>query len=166
MNDSAHLANPPSIYLCGPIRDAYPEDVIWRETVCKALEGVAIILNPLAGHTQHTHTEKWHQDGVPVMTRAMVKRDLWLVDRADIIVCNLMAMATDYKGIGSMQEIGRATIHGALIFSVTPENIKQHPFIEENFSEHFDHIDDLLSFLTTHVLALSGEAPNFGGYTQ
>jgi len=162
---------PPSVYLCGPIRDEYHEDIVWREKFIHDVGDNAIVYNPLAGHTFNHAQSVWSQHGVPVSSSLIVKQDLWMVDHADILVANLLPLADEYPCLGSLMEIGRASAHGALVFAAIPdgfgrivEMLQAHPFVTELIARRFHDIESMTAFVTSTVLSISGEVAKFGGY--
>ena len=162
----------PVMYLAGAIRDNHPEDVSWREDVIHALGDSVSVLNPLAGKTFNKSTGVWTMNGLTSSARTIVKQDFWCVDRADIVIANLLALAEGYPSIGTMCEFGRATGKKALIYAIVPEKYtghengamyKLHPFIEENSTAIFHTVDDLISFLSGHITMLNMSHPGFAG---
>jgi len=168
----------PTIYLAGAIRDNRPEDAAWRELFIQTLNGLAVFLNPLAGKKFNSVTNTWslygHKHGTKQAGgRYIVKKDFWSVDRADILVINMLSLAERYPFIGSLIEYGRATKTGALVFCIVPEKYTGHghtaetfglhPFIEENSAIVFHDVESCVSFLKGELLASSGIDPHYGG---
>lgn len=162
----------PTIYCAGAIRDGHPEDIAWREEMIDSLHTLATILNPLGGKTHHPVTKEWRMSGIPSTTRAIVAHDLWMVDRADIVVANLKSLSEGYPSIGTLMELGRATKTGALIYLISepgyaghqnPGMFKLHPFLDALPAATFPSVDECVAFLESHLLVLSGQCPEFGG---
>lgn len=161
----------PTIYLAGAIRDDHKEDVQWRERAIAMFKTYATILNPLGGKSKDKDGN-WTMSGIRSTAKTIVKQDFWCVDRADILVANLIPLASGYPSIGTLTEYGRATGTGALIFvSVEAkytghENAsmyKLHPFIEENATVVFTDVDEMLRFVSIHLRMLSGFDPSYKG---
>lgn len=163
----------PVIYLAGAIRDNRPDDIEWRERVISALGDKATFLNPLGGKTYNSETREWTMSHkVPSTTKHIVPQDLWEVDRADIVIANLSALAEGYPNIGTLMEFGRATARGALIYTVleanyaghdNPKMYSLHPFLDWLSAASFTSVDDLIAFLHRHLDVLSGANPHFDG---
>lgn len=163
----------PTIYLAGAIRDHHPEDVKWRERTIDVLQGHATILNPLSRKTFNPHDEMWEMSRIPATAAHIVKQDLWCIDRADIVVANLLSLSEGYPSIGTMMELGRATATNSLIYAVVspgyngsknPGVFKVHPFLEQLIAQAFPSVEDMLEFLGEHINMLNGETPRWGGY--
>ncbi len=163
--------NKPTIYLAGAIRDSHPEDIAWRERAIVMFQNYANILNPLGGKSKDADG-RWTMSGIPSNAKTIVKQDFWCVDRADILVANLMPLQDGYPSIGTLTEYGRATGTGALIFVAVHDKYtghdntsmyKLHPFIEENATVVFTEIDLMLRFVAVHLRMLSGFDPSYKG---
>ena len=164
-----------SMYLCGAIRDSAPDDVAWREELIDALEpyidmGVLGILNPLGGKQRVNGV--WQIQGQLSDGRHIVSQDYWCVDRSDIIVANLSALAQGYPNIGSLMELGRSTNHSQLRYIIIPKSYKGHdngdmyrlhPFIARSATTIFESTDECITFLQQHVPVLAGINPKFNG---
>lgn len=162
--------NLPIVYLAGAIRDTHPEDIAWREDVIRQCAGLATFLNPLAG--KKLSEGQWTVSGVPSTPKLIVAQDFWCVDRADIVVANLLSLSEGYPSIGTLMELGRATTH-ALIYSIISSSYvghgnkemfkgNPHPFIQEKSSHIFPDVPSCITFLAAHLPRLSGMDPSFG----
>lgn len=163
----------PTIYLAGAIRDTHPDDIVWRELFFASLYDQATFLNPLGGKTHNRATREWKMSGIPSTMRAIVAHDLWMVDRADIVVANLTSLSEGYPSIGTLMELGRATKTGALIYIIcepgfnghqNPGMFRLHPFLEGLSAATFATVMECVEFLEGHLGVLSGTHPQFGGY--
>lgn len=165
-------ASLPVVYLAGPIRDGYAADIAWREQVIQGLSGRAVFLNPLGAKTYEESSGVWRMSGIPSTPAAIVRHDAWCVDRADIVLANMSALADKYPMIGFLLELGRAWGRGKLIYVIVPcdytghENrmyASLHPFLQEVAAARFDSVLDALTFLQRHLDVLSGKNPHFEG---
>ena len=160
-----------TVYLAGAIRDGKPEDIAWREAMIDDLRRVAVILNPLAGKHRDEASGLWTLSGRPSGSKVIVHQDFWAVDRADIIVFNLLPMAEGYLSIGTMAEWGRSTTRSVLRYVIAKPNFtgrqnaamfKLHPFIAEYATDIFATADECRDFLRMHIGRLSGARPRYG----
>ena len=154
----------PTIYLAGAIRDGFEEDFTWREEMTDALLDQADILDPMNGKLFDNSTGQWYVSGINEVAHHLVAQDLWCVDRADIIMANLLPMATAYKSIGTMMELGYARAKGALIYAAVPPCIANHPFIKEVVAQSFSTTEHLRLFMIDHLRVLSGVRVPRGGH--
>ena len=130
---------------------------------------LAAILNPLGGKSYDPTTRRWDVSGIDPVGSVIVPHDFWCVDRADILVCNFLALCDGYPNIGTLCEFGRATKTGCLIYSIVKPGFeghsqtafKLHPFIERNSAALFPSIDACIDFLVRHLPVLSGKSPRF-----
>jgi len=164
------MINTPTIYLAGAIRDDHPEDIEWRESFISSLDKMACILNPLGNKSYHSPTKQWRVADITTTSQHIVMQDLWCVDRADIVIANLLPMVEGYASIGTMMELGRASSQKAIIYAVlddqydsspNPGVFKVHPFLEQIIAQSFPTLDEMLRFLVRHIPMLSGESPRF-----
>lgn len=163
----------PTLYLAGSIRDGVPEDIAWREELITALNGLAIILNPLAGKQYDATSRLWTIHGIPSTGRLIVKQDLWCVDHADMGIFNFLSLAQGYPTIGTLCEFGRMTKTGALMYAIVPQDYVGHentatfaglhPFLTENCVTVFPSVAACASFVRGQLVALSGANAHFQG---
>jgi len=159
-----------TVYLAGAIRDGRTDDIAWREQFISALSDQIDFLNPLAGKHYDETTKLWTMNGQPSTAKNIVLHDFWCVDRADLIVFNLLALAEGYPNIGSLVEYGRATARGCLIYSIIQPQYKGHgnlamyalhPFIEQPSSLVFSSPEECLAFLSQKVRMLTGSDAHY-----
>jgi hypothetical protein len=179
----------PRIYLAGAIRDGRPDDIAWRERIISELGDKASWLNPLASKTYDPATKIWTMSGITPTASVIVPHDFWMVEHSDAIIFNLSALSEGYPNIGTLVEFGHATALNPrpLIYSVIDPNLVTnpnetlipgvdpnsgrvqkmfgglHPFLSVNSAIVFKSIDDLVSFLNSHLPSLSGDQPRFLG---
>jgi nucleoside 2-deoxyribosyltransferase len=160
------------VYLAGAIRDNRPEDVEWRESVITALDGLAVFINPLGGKVFDVGAKKWTLSGVPSTLTTIVRHDAWSVDRCDIVLANVTALAERYPNIGTLIELGRAWGRGKLIYLILERGYtghensgmySLHPFLADIAAVCFESTEAAVSFLGRHLRALSGVNPRFDG---
>lgn len=159
----------PIIYLAGAIRDDHPEDILWRERFIGLLRNEATLLNPLGGKWQNKQGV-WLMSGRVASAPRIVAQDFYCVRHADIVIANFSSMADGYPSIGTVMEVGAATILNKLIYAIlrpgtilgveNQKNFKLHPFITENCADVFDTEDEAAEFLQKHIRVLNGTAPN------
>lgn len=120
-------------------RKAFLEDVGYK------------VLSPMTGKEHLRNETKFKSvgyPGSPVATNgAIVGRDNWMVDRADIIFVNLLG-ATDKVSIGCMMEMARGKKGEKLIVLVMEkdpkENIHHHAFVLETADLIFETVEEAL----------------------
>lgn len=159
-----------AIYLAGAIRDGHPEDIAWRERVINELRGLAVFLNPLAG--KKFSEGRWSMSGIASTAGLITKHDFWCIDHAHVVLANLTALSLGYPSIGSLIELGRATAHGTLIYTVIDPDYRGHenhsmfdlhPFLDQIAAAHFATVGEAIAFLRRHLESLSGSNPHFDG---
>ena len=162
------------VYLAGAIRAGRFEDIAWRSRVIIALGGEPVeVLSPLAGKSYDEETKQWRVHGtIAPSAKYIVKHDLWMVNRADVVVVNLTALAEGYPSIGTLVELGAAAALGKLIYVVVDAEYtghqnqamyRLHPFIEQVASEVFTSVEALIAYLRPQVSVLLGDTPMFVG---
>lgn len=162
------------LYLVGAIRDGRVDDITWRERVIENLGRFHTILNPLAGKSFIEEEKRWVIHGELAPSGAfLVKHDFFMVDQADVIVANMLALGEGYPNIGSLMELGRATATGRkLIYMILPSKFAGHtqngmyalhPFLAENAAGVFTSVDACIEFLREHLDVLDGQKPHYGG---
>lgn len=165
------------IYLAGAIRDDRPEDYVWRGEVIDRLSthialGQLGILSPLGGKTYNPKTKLWKVSGIDATPGFIVGQDIWCVDKADLIVFNLMALGEGYPNIGTMVEFGRSTAKPTMRYVIVPKGysghsnaamFKLHPFIQQHTTAVFYDVPACIDFLARHVSVLAGGSPHFRG---
>lgn len=163
-----------SIYLAGAIRDGNLNDIAWREVLIENFKDDCEMLNPLARKTYDADTRSWGMSGVTPSADVIVPHDFWMVERADIIIFNLTALAEGYPNIGTLVEFGHATALSPkpLIYTIVEKGylghestalFALHPFIAINSAIVFFSVDACLKFLSSHIGALNGDTPSFVG---
>ena len=160
----------PTIYLAGSIRDGHPEDVAWRENFIDLVGYNATILNPLGAKKFEPESGIWTMSGIIAEAKHIVKQDFWCVDRADIVVANLLSLAEGYPSIGTVMEMGRATYTNTLIYAIVAagyaghENkgvFNVHPFLDQCIAQAFPTVKSCFDFVVPHLQMLSGDQPRF-----
>ena len=151
------------IYLAGAIRDGRAEDIEWRERIISDLAGMATWLNPLGDRWYDPHTGHWSMSGITPSASIIVPHDFWMVEHSDIIIFNLTAMAEGYPNIGTLVEFGHATaLHPRpLLYTVTSQPQRLHPFLSESSAAVFGFMVTLTDFLRRHLPVLEGSQPRF-----
>jgi hypothetical protein len=166
--------NPVSIYLAGAIRDSQERDRAWRGVFINCLGDLpgVTILSPLANKRFNPLTTKWSIGTIQTKARHIVRQDLWMVKRADIVVANFSSLVDGYPSIGTVMEVGAAAGAGKLIYSIidpsyqgspNPGAFTLHPFLDEVSTEIFASETDCLEFLHSHLGALTGSVPEYRG---
>ncbi len=160
------------VYLAGAIRDGHGEDIAWREWAIRELGALAVIINPCGGKTYHPEAKVWTLHGRRPSGRSLVHHDFWAVDRADLIIFNLLPLAEGYASIGTLGEFFRSTGRSVLRYAIVKpgytghlnETMYQlHPFIEEHCTEIFPDVGPCLEFAREHLAVLSGRNPHYKG---
>ena len=160
-----------TFYLAGAIRDNRPEDIEWRARLGAQLNEYVTrrkieIISPLGGKTFNPTTKEWLISGLPSEPRHIISQDFWAVDRADIIVVNLLPMDEGYQSIGTLMEYGRSTITSKLRYVIAPPKFRGsgnamypdiHPFLERTATAIFSDVDTCVGFLQRHLPYLLGQ---------
>lgn len=113
------------LYLGGPITGlGYTDALDWREEVRMRLASSAPhieCIDPMRAKQHLAGVESigphGHAGGL-LNSHAVVARDMWDVDRCDIILLNLIG--AQQISIGSMVELGRANARGKFVIVVLP----------------------------------------------
>jgi hypothetical protein len=156
---------PLRLFLSGPITGlSYRGACDWRTHVRSRLGVEAPHVecgDPMRGRRHLADVERIdtesHKNGL-LDGHAAVARDLWDVDRCDVLLMNLTG-ACDVS-IGSMVELGRASSKGKFVIVVLPSdelgeeagpnrNPHDHLFIHELASVVVDTVDEALYVVTT-----------------
>lgn len=124
------------VYLAGPITGlSYDGACTWRDTVAAACseEGVKAYSPMRAKEALEDVSDlsAWdYPDDGPLSSRAMVKRDLSDVRRADVLLVNLIGATR--VSVGTMVEIGYAhALNIPIIVAMEEGNIHKHIFVTE-----------------------------------
>lgn len=124
-----------SVYLAGPIVGlTWEEAAGWRIRAAHEFACVgATALNPLRGKKVWEGPWKTSMydvgaDGMP--SSDLVKRDLSDIDRADVVLCNLVGVTPDRAPVGSLIEIGFAHGLGKPVVLVCNTDLGHHPFLK------------------------------------
>jgi hypothetical protein len=159
------------IYLAGSIRDGVAEDFAWRERAIKAIPlSNATILSPLAGKSYNPVAKTWHiYDRHLPDAKYIVQADYWCVDRCDLMLVDLRALADGYPCIGTISEWGRSTARNIMRLVTVSPNQKGanaifglHPFIAESAAKVFTDVDLMIDFAATHVRAVTEDPRAIG----
>jgi hypothetical protein len=152
----------PVVYLAGAIRPDHPEDAEWRLHWMSQLVGLAVVYNPMLGKEVHLGPDyqrnviagTWSLFGVPSDPALIVHHDFYMLDNADIIVFNLLAMGEGYPCLGSLMEFGRSTTRPQIRYAVLPPGhaVNTHPFIAHLAAHRFEDLEGALKF-TRNVCA-------------
>lgn len=140
------------IYCVHPISGlGYDEVVNYYKYVTKKLSPYYIVLNPMTGKDELRNELQFkaHGNGYAVATdQAIINRDRWMVDQADIVFANLL-LATDRVSIGSVCELAWAYDTKKHVVTVIGdgENIHKHAFILEMAGTIFTTTEDALTYL-------------------
>jgi nucleoside 2-deoxyribosyltransferase len=123
------------IYLAHPISGlSYDAVTTYYEATGRQLRGMGYkVLHPMLGK-EHLRTEKEFRAldyRHPVSTNhAIIERDAWMVDRADIVLVDLRD--TDTVSIGCMMELAWAyRQHKHTIVILPEDNVHRHAFVLE-----------------------------------
>jgi len=148
------------IYLAGPITGlSYGEALDWRAEVRERLAASAPhieCIDPMRTkqHLAAVDTIGPHgHAGALLDSHAVVARDLWDVDRCDVVLMNLSGASE--VSIGSMVELGRASVRGKFVIVVLPPadpasehpNPHDHLFVHELASTLVKDLDDALAVI-------------------
>lgn len=144
------MADRPSVYLCGPIRGK--QDYEWRLSFAKKYEKRFRCLIPSdIGVSDISKLIQFKPSAY--MT---YRTDLHLIDISDIVVANLTALDTGYRGTGSLIEIGYAIAKKKLILMVASEEIRKHPFLSFGADGVFGSMEELDGYIEEYLAVLSG----------
>jgi hypothetical protein len=104
-------------------------------------------------------TEKYKAHGYtnPVITdNAIVKRDFWMVNQADVLYTNFID--TDRVSIGSCCEIAWAyasSVPKLIVVAMQNKNIHEHAFIKNMATHVFPSHEDAMSYLENASVSLN-----------
>ena len=125
--------NENTVYLAGPISGCeFGECVHWREEFMESMPACITCLSPMRGKLylkslgkiQHTEYEDW----VLCRDDAIMARDYFDCNRADVVVVNLLG--TMRVSIGTVMEIAWCFArHTPIVFIMEEHNIHDHPMI-------------------------------------
>jgi hypothetical protein len=137
----------PVVYLAGAIRPDHPEDGEWRLHWMSQLVGLAVVYNPMFG--KDVTEGRWSLFGLPSDPALIVHHDFYMLDNADIIVFNLLAMGEGYPCLGSLMEFGRSTTRSQVRYVILPTGhaVNTHPFITHLAAHRFEDLEDALKFI-------------------
>jgi nucleoside 2-deoxyribosyltransferase len=130
------------LYLAGPITGlGYSDALDWREDVRTRLASSAPhveCIDPMRAKQHLADLQSigphGHAGGL-LNSHAVVARDMWDVDRSDVILLNLTGARQ--ISIGSMVELGRASARGKFVIVVLPpEETGEAPDAERNPHDH------------------------------
>lgn len=159
---------PVLVYLAGPITGlSYREAIGWRETVIERLAVSAPhvrCIDPMRAKqhlAQIAEIGAFGHSGGLLDGHAVVSRDLYDVQRVDVLLMNLAG--AEQTSIGCMVELGWARAHGKFILVVLPEaeranaatvagvaaNPHDHLFVHEVASAVVGDLDSALALLET-----------------
>lgn len=139
------------VYLAGAITGLSWEEVRARfREASELLSSIGYdVLNPLAGKGHLARETSLKATGYkhPTSTdRAIVGRDYWMVQQADIILCNLANSKS--VSIGSVCELAWAySQHKHVIVVMEQQNIHQHSFVKEMADMVFETDDEAYRYL-------------------
>jgi nucleoside 2-deoxyribosyltransferase len=144
-----------TVYLAGAIRG--PEDYVWRKQFVEEYKDELLFRIPSDLAT--LDVSKLRKFGpAAYMT---YRTDLDLIDRSDIVVANLLPMASGYPSMGTMFEIGYSRAKGKLIFIVADDIRKAHPFIAFGGDGVYPSFEELGVFFHQYLGVLRGGCPVF-----
>ena len=134
------------IYLAGPITGlTFDAANDWRAAWTPAFVRAGHVVDSPLRHKEHLRPE-----GVLTSTfdegRPALKRDLWDIDRADVVLVNLEG-ATETASIGTCCEIGYAYAFDKFIVVVSPRGVHNHLFINEMASIIVHDMHDAYSWI-------------------
>lgn len=141
-------------YLAGPIRG--PQDYAWRKCFTDHYSGKLTCLSPSDIGVDPAKLRKF--GGSSYMT---YRTDLALVDRAEIVVANLLPLDDGYLGTGTVFELGYARARNKHVIAVAGPKLKSHPFIAFGLDGVFDTWEALCKYLDEYLVVLSGYSPFF-----
>jgi nucleoside 2-deoxyribosyltransferase len=150
------------VYLAGPITGlSYADALDWRAQVRERLASTAPhvrCIDPMRAKQHLASVEKigpHGHSGALLDSHAVVARDLWDVDRSDVILMNLSGARE--VSVGSMVELGRATVRGKFVIVVLPaeetgsesehRNPHDHLFVHELASTVVKGLEDALTLV-------------------
>lgn len=133
---SRHLL---TVYLAGPITGfPYATSLAWRRDLVADLAEHAphlTCLDPLRAKEHLAELELVPDEAGPgsqLGNAGVVARDLWDIDRADVVLINLLGATT--VSVGAMVELGWATAKGKLVMVMLDDdsdNPHNHLFVRE-----------------------------------
>lgn len=151
----------PTAYLAGALRTI--EDYQWRKLVTEKTEGKLICFTPpdiiaeKPGDKSLVVGPDWFREQKFRPKNFMTQRtDLFLIDQADIVLVNLLALNDKYPCIGSLVEMGYAKGKNKFILAVAGPEYKRHPFVAFTADGAFDTMDDMLEYLQHILVTVSG----------
>lgn len=125
-----------SVYLAGPIRGlSFDDSEGWRQRAGDALVACGVVvLSPLRhksylrGETDLADTYDWH---ILSQQRSIVTRDRFDVNRADVLLVNLLDARQ--VSIGTMMELAWADARRipSVVVMEEEDNVHDHPFVRE-----------------------------------
>lgn len=131
------------VYLCGPIQGlSYQEATGWRVTAAETLEKWGIqTLDPMRGKTELSNLTAIPPDLTGPLTSpsAIVARDYWDVQRADLLLANLHGRLS----AGSSAELAWAYANKKPVIGIIGANWV-HPFIHQFVNVKCECMDDAL----------------------
>jgi nucleoside 2-deoxyribosyltransferase len=150
------------VYLAGPITGLRYEDALdWRTEVRERLLSSAPhvqCIDPMRAKKHLSGIEKigpHGHAGALLSSHAVVARDLWDVDRSDVVLMNLSG--AEEVSIGSMVELGRASVRNKFVIVVLPaeeadpelghRNPHDHLFVHELASMVVNGLDEALAVI-------------------
>jgi nucleoside 2-deoxyribosyltransferase len=144
-----------SCYLAGAIRG--PEDYIWRKQFVEEYKDELLFRIPSDLVTRDISKLRKFGSAAYMTYRT----DLDLIDRSDIVVANLLPMASGYPSMGTMFEIGYSRAKGKLIFIIADAKRKEHPFVAFGGDGVYSGFEELGVFFHKYLGVLRGGCPVF-----
>lgn len=142
-------------YLAGAIRGS--QDYQWRKIVADKYQDRLTTFSPSdIGIADAEKLRKF--GGSAYMT---YRTDLNLIDQADGLIVNLLAMDEGYPSIGTLFEVGYARAKGKLILIHASARIQAHPFIAFGGDGVFLLWNDLFQYLDQYLEVQDGGSPVF-----
>jgi nucleoside 2-deoxyribosyltransferase len=140
------------VYVAGLI-SGYPYEEVFKyfDNTSKILSALGYeVLSPLNGKTRLRTEIKLKASGYendPISNNhAIMRRDMWMVHKADFIFCNLSNAAS--VSIGSMMELAWAYRAGKqVIVIMEKDNIHRHAFVLEAATIVFESLEDGLQYM-------------------
>lgn len=135
-------------YLAGAIRG--PEDYFWRQAIRTLYPGLQCLIPSDIGVDA---SKLRNRGGSAYMT---FRTDLDLIDKADMVLVNLLALDDGYPCLGTLFELGYAHARGKHILIVCSEATRTHPFIAFGGAGVFTSFDEMGGYLKKYLKVTDG----------
>ena len=153
-------------YLAGALRTI--DDYKWRKEITERFEGRLICFTPPDILSEKPNDKsllagpEWFKVQKFRPKNYMTQRtDLFLIDKADIVIANLLALSDGYPCIGTLVEMGYARGKDKFILSVSSPDYKAHPFVGFTADGAFNTIEEMIEYLDHVVSTTTGKSDIF-----